>query len=119
MLRAERAHATLGGTAVGLVHYKNAAFSISPRSESEANEVAEKVLGPPYDGSSAGHALVETLCTYLGNDRSWVATAQALGVHRQTLAYQLTRIEKLTGRSLKSSRDIAELWIARISLKHR
>lgn len=119
VLQAQWAHESIGGEAEGLVHYEDAPFSISPRSESEANEVVERVLGPLHGSGSAGDILVETLCTYLDSDRSWAATSEQLGIHRQTLAYRLGKIEQLTGRSLKSSRDIAELWVARISLKHR
>jgi purine catabolism regulator len=68
---------------------------------------------------NGGTAYLDTLCAYLDNERNWSATAAALGVHKQTLAYRLQRIEKLTGRNLKSTRDIAEMWIARSALERR
>ncbi|GAA3681470.1 hypothetical protein GCM10023081_19390 [Arthrobacter ginkgonis] len=116
-LRAQWAHESVRYGAEEAVTYDEAVFSISPRSESEAREVIEHVLGPLRDGNGAGAPLLETLCVYLDEDRNWASTAQALGIHRQTLAYRLARIEKLTGRSLKSTRDLAEFWVARIALK--
>ncbi|MEE1757815.1 helix-turn-helix domain-containing protein [Streptomyces sp. SP18BB07] len=56
--------------------------------------------------------LLRTLTSYLANDRRRQTTADELGIHRQTLGYRLRQIEAHTDRSLKSSRDIAELWIA-------
>lgn len=114
--RAQWAYESVRSGAEEVVHYDEAVFSISPRSESEALEVIDRVLGPLREGSS-GAPLLETLCAYLDQDRNWTATASVLGIHRQTLAYRLTRIEKLTGRSLKSTRDLAEFWVARIALR--
>ncbi|MCV9996236.1 hypothetical protein OIU93_18345 [Paeniglutamicibacter sp. ZC-3] len=71
VLRAQWAHESIGNKAEGLVHYENAAFSISPRSESGANEIVEKVFGPLRDAGSTGSTLVKTLCAYLDADRKW------------------------------------------------
>lgn len=116
-LRAQWAYESVRNGAEEIVNYDEAVFSISPRSESEATEVIERVLGPLREGNGATAPLVETLCVYLDEDRNWASTALSLGIHRQTLAYRLGRIEKLTGRSLKSTRDLAEFWVARIALK--
>lgn len=117
-LRAQWAYESIGSGAKKIISYDEATFSITPRTESEAHEVIERVLGPLGEiGSGAPTPLIETLCVYLDEDRNWKATSGALGIHRQTLAYRLTRIEKLTGRSLKSTRDLAEFWVARIALK--
>ena len=43
------------------------------------------------------------------------ATAERLVIHRQTLGYRLRKIEGLTGRSMKSSADIADFWMALIT----
>ena len=67
------------------------------------------------DGAST--TLLDTLCAFLDEDRNWTATAERLGIHRQTLAYRLKQIEKITGRRLKRTRDLAELWIARTALR--
>lgn len=116
-LQAQWAYESVGNGHQEIINYEDATFSISPRTESEATEVVERVLGPLRGGTGAGAPLIETLCVYLDEDRNWMATANALGIHRQTLAYRLTRIEQLTGRSVKSTRDLAEFWVARIALK--
>ena len=46
------------------------------------------------------------------HNRSWTATADRLGIHRQSLAFRLRKIESVTGRNLKASSDIAMLWLA-------
>ena len=33
-------------------------------------------------------------------------------IHKHTLAYRLKRVEQLTGRSLATTGDLAELWLA-------
>jgi purine catabolism regulator len=118
-LNAQWALGTIRDAGRGVVHYDSAEFSVLPRSEGDANEIVRRVLGPLMNQKNGGTAHLDTLCAYLDNERNWAATATALGVHKQTLAYRLQRIEKLTGRSLKSTRDIAELWIARSALKRR
>ena len=98
------------------VDYDDATFSVMPRTPGEANELVRRVLGALMeDGAST--MLLDTLCAFLDEDRNWTATAERLGIHRQTLAYRLKQIEKITGRRLKRTRDLAELWIARTALR--
>lgn len=118
-LNAQWALGTVRDAKRGVVHYNSAEFSVLPRSEGDANEIVRRVLGPLMNQKSGETAFLDTLCAYLDNERNWAATAAALGIHKQTLAYRLQRIEKLTGRSLKSTRDIAEMWIARCALERR
>jgi PucR family transcriptional regulator, purine catabolism regulatory protein len=49
---------------------------------------------------------------YLTADRSWIKTATALDVRRQTVVYRIQRIEELTGRRITDSATIAECWRA-------
>ncbi len=95
-----------------VAHYADTALSLLPRSAGEAREVVRKVLGPLFPESGEGTPLFDTLRCFLEKNRDWAATAAALGIHRQTLAYRLRRIEAETGRSLKSTRDLSEMWIA-------
>ncbi|MEY9966431.1 purine catabolism regulator [Streptacidiphilus sp. MAP12-16] len=60
--------------------------------------------------------LVGTLRRYLATDGSVQATAEQLFVHRNTVRYRLTQIEELTGRSLSSTSDRAELWLALLAI---
>jgi purine catabolism regulator len=108
---------TIANSEQGAVRYDDAVFSVLPRTAGEANEIIQRVLAPLMSETQSSARLIETLCTYLDQDRNWNSTAEKLGIHRQTLAYRLQRIEKLTGRSLKSTRDLAEFWIARTVLR--
>lgn len=100
-----------------IVRYTPSVFSLMPRDESSANEVVRSVLGQLLHEDDKAGILVNTLCVFLDLDRNWRAAAQELGIHPQSLRYRVKRIEGLTGRSFRSSRDLAELWVARIALR--
>lgn len=109
-LQAARAN----GTATA--EYSTAAPLFLPRTLSEAQFAARAVLGDLIDYDEANQSqLVDTLEQFLTLDRSWAATAEKLLIHRQTLAYRLKKIESITGRSTKSSADIASLWMALVA----
>jgi PucR C-terminal helix-turn-helix domain/GGDEF-like domain len=59
-----------------------------------------------------GPALVHTALVYLDQAGSVQRTAQALGIHRQTLYHRLERIEKTTGLDLDSGTDRLALHLA-------
>jgi PucR C-terminal helix-turn-helix domain/GGDEF-like domain len=59
-----------------------------------------------------GADLVRTALTYLDEAGSVQRTAQALGIHRQTLYHRLDRIERLSGLDLDSGRDRLALHLA-------
>jgi purine catabolism regulator len=75
--------------------------------------VVDRVLGPliVYDAHHSAE-MVKTLDTFLQCDRSWVRTAAALNMHRQTVVYRLQRIEQITGRAVAETAAIAEFWLA-------
>lgn len=56
--------------------------------------------------------LVRTLELFLGSGGRYQQTADELHLHVNTLRQRLSRIEKLTGRSLDSMDDRVDLWIA-------
>ncbi|GAA3633329.1 PucR family transcriptional regulator [Microlunatus ginsengisoli] len=62
--------------------------------------------------------LVRTVQTWLERERQTAPTAEALHVHPNTLAYRLKRFEELSGRNLRSTADLAELWLALRALGH-
>jgi purine catabolism regulator len=72
------------------------------------------VLGPVlhHDARRRGSVLAETVTVWLDHDRSSAATARALGIHPNSLAYRLRRFSELTGRDLGVSGDLAEVWLA-------
>jgi purine catabolism regulator len=95
----------------GLARYGNDGDALLPRTLSEARLAAERILEPvlAYDREH-GTELLRTLQTYLQCDRSPKQAAQLLFVHNQTVNYRISRIEELTGRSMRSTGDISELW---------
>ena len=78
-----------------------------------AYSAARRILGPVLDLPDDDRALI------LGTIRSWLAVAGStsvaaarLHVHRNTIRNRLRRLEDLTGRTLASPLDLAELHIA-------
>ncbi|TGD84547.1 PucR family transcriptional regulator [Mycolicibacterium sp. CH28] len=93
--------------------YADATLLSVLRDADEAQLVVDRVLGEllAYDAAH-GTDLTDTLDTFLRLDKSWKSTADAVGVHRQTVAYRLRRIEEITGRNLATTAHTAELWLA-------
>ncbi|MER5766311.1 sugar diacid recognition domain-containing protein [Streptomyces sp. NPDC001985] len=67
---------------------------------------AERILGP------LSAELRQTLRLYLSHNRSLTDAALALNVHRNTLAYRLGRIQRLTSRDPRSFQDAVVLQVA-------
>jgi DNA-binding PucR family transcriptional regulator len=59
-----------------------------------------------------GHALLDTLTTYLEQGSSLEATARLLFVHPNTVRYRLRRIAELTDYNPSAGRDGFTLWVA-------
>src|SRR5579859_4990794 len=76
-------------------------------------DAAERVLGSlrAYD-QRRGTELIASLRTWLEHGRSITAAAQALSVHKHTLAYRLKRAEEITGRDLAAVPDLVDIWLA-------
>jgi purine catabolism regulator len=75
--------------------------------------VVDRVLGTLIDYDVARSSdMVKTLDAYLRCERSWVRTAKAMGVHRQTVVYRIQRVEEITGRRITDTAAIAEFWLA-------
>ena len=98
-----------------LVTYAQAGASVPWLAQSldEAERTFRNVLGPLADYDSQQNTqLLHTLQVFLQHNRSWLAAAAQLHVHKQTLVYRMRRIEEITGRSLDSTEDVATLWFA-------
>ncbi|MGX2996445.1 CdaR family transcriptional regulator [Streptomyces sp. JNUCC 64] len=67
---------------------------------------AERVLGP------LSTELRRTLRVYFAHDRGVAGAADRLRIHRNTLAYRLTRITELTGRDPRVFQDALVLQVA-------
>ena len=75
-------------------------------------DLAAEALAPLIDHDDRHGAALMTLSTYLAEDGSPTATAEALFVHRNTLRNRLRLIEELTGRCLDSPATRSHLWMA-------
>jgi DNA-binding PucR family transcriptional regulator len=62
--------------------------------------------------ASGGHALLDTLTTYLEQGSSLEATARLLFVHPNTVRYRLRRVAELTEYTPSVGRDGFTLWVA-------
>ncbi|MCK8613398.1 helix-turn-helix domain-containing protein [Gordonia sp. C13] len=78
-----------------------------------AKTLHDSVLGPvlAYD-QGKDTSYLSTLTTFFALDCHSGATANELGIHINTLRYRLSRIEKLTGRSLASTADRTDYYLA-------
>ena len=84
-----------------------------PPDSATLKAMIDATLGPivAYDAKH-GSALTETLRTYLELHRKPTEAARALHCHRHTLLYRLHRVETLTGRDLRRTGDVSDLWLA-------
>jgi PucR family transcriptional regulator, purine catabolism regulatory protein len=96
-----------------IVRYGEGTPLFLPRTLGEAETAAERVMGPviAYDEAHSTQ-LVHSLAVFLEHNRSWQRSAEALHVHKQTLVYRMHRVEELTGRSLRDTGDVVQLWQA-------
>jgi DNA-binding PucR family transcriptional regulator len=62
--------------------------------------------------AGGGHALLDTLTTYLEQGSSLEATARLLFVHPNTVRYRLRRVAELTEYTPSEGRDGFTLWVA-------
>jgi DNA-binding PucR family transcriptional regulator len=69
------------------------------------SDVYEPLLG-------GGHALLDTLTTYLEQGSSLEATARLMFVHPNTVRYRLRRVTELTEYTPSAGRDGFTLWVA-------
>lgn len=70
------------------------------------------VLDPLRDEHGRHGELLRTLEIYLAEHGVWGATATRLGVHRQTLASRIRRVEELTDLSMANPDDRTTAWLA-------
>ena len=81
--------------------------------------LGEEILRPLTEFDAVNHGdLVATLHAYLAADCLVHVVAERMFVHRNTVRYRLDQIERLTGRSLASTQDRVQLWLALLA-SHR
>ena len=111
--RAAATEAVHTGAATLRYEEMGAVGAVGPRSIAEMRSLVSRVLGPLLDHDrQTGSDLVRSLEVFLRNDSSWVRSATALGVHRQTLVYRLNQVERLTGLKPTSTAAVAAFWTA-------
>jgi hypothetical protein len=89
-------------------------LGIQPAITTDA-EVGEALVRRYVDAVLArpsGPAILTTVERYLANDRAVDVTAQDLSVHPNTVRQRLERFEEATGRSLRETEAIVEVWWA-------
>ena len=103
-------HKTAVIDAGGLGAYR---FIIGASSSRHTLEFSRRTLGKAleHDAKRNGE-LIGTLRSYLENRSSASLAAQALGVHVHTVQYRLSRLEELTGLSLRTSEERLTLELA-------
>jgi purine catabolism regulator len=107
------AHAATSAETVVVRYGEQAPSMFLPRGLSEARRAVDQVLGRLLEYDAAhGAELVRSLRVFLELNRSWKDAADALHIHKQTLAYRLRRVEELTGRRLSDTGSLADLWLA-------
>lgn len=73
----------------------------------------QAVLAPVEDWDKRrGTDLIGTLRDFLESGGQWRSTAKRLHLHHNTLRHRIERIEELTGRSLSSTEDRVDLYLA-------
>lgn len=112
LVEAEEALAAIEHSSSEWSEYRGTSISLLARSQQEALEIINEVLGPLASDDEKKTVLRNTLFTFLKNDRKWLETANELFIHRQTLAYRLNRIDALTNLSVATTSGISSLWIA-------
>lgn len=101
------------GSLARTFHYGQATPFIGIGGIDDAAALVSRVLGPLVEYErSHDTPLLATLDAFLGQQRSWQKTADALQIHRQTVLYRIRKVEELTGRSTSETADISELWLA-------
>lgn len=77
------------------------------QSEGAVSDALRERFVDPLAGE--GPEVLETVAAFLEHDLGTEAAAVALGVHPNTVRNRLRRFEQVTGASLRSTRDLAEL----------
>lgn len=86
-------------------------FVLGRLGEADASQLA--TLLDPLRAAGGEHGeLTSTLRVYLAEHGTWGVAAERLGIHRQTLASRIRRIEELTGLSMSDPDDRTAAWLA-------
>ena len=111
----EARYALIAPTAQRISRYEDC-IEVSPflsHDVEQTTHAARSLLAPLLASDrERGTELLATLRVYLEENRGIAATAERLGVHRQTLYARIARIERLTETDLATTAAVADLWLA-------
>ena len=102
----EVAHVAGSGEVVAFDDLSSRNFLVNCFRPRAVRSITMDVLGPIFNEGERGIDYLRTLHTYFLNNRRLDKTAEALHLHVNSLRYRMTRIEELTGRSLRDSDDL-------------
>ena len=97
-----------------VVHYErvsSVSLVLGSLAETSRTQLAQ-VLDPLRDSNGSHGDLTATLRVFLTENGRHRASADRLGIHRQTLTSRLQRVEDLTGLSLAQVDDRTTAWLA-------
>ncbi|MCW2978861.1 MAG: PucR-like helix-turn-helix protein [Solirubrobacterales bacterium] len=89
-------------------------FGVRPAVAEDADvgtAMVERYVSPVL-ALSGGEAVLTTVESYLANDCNAETTAAGLEVHPNTVRHRLGRFEEATGRSLRATETLVEIWWA-------
>jgi DNA-binding PucR family transcriptional regulator len=78
-------------------------------------DVGDAMVGRYIDalhGVASRDMILQTIERFLTNDCNAEATTRELGVHVNTVRHRLSRLEEATGRSLRETEGLVEVWWA-------
>src|SRR3954447_3051979 len=108
--RAVETALTLG--AKGVFGFADLSLHPAIATDTDIGDVMVARYVEPVLNITGGDTVLATTERYLGNDRNIEITAKDLEVHPNTVRQRLDRFEEATGRSLRETETIAEVWWA-------
>ena len=109
----EAKEATTHGPGVSECEPLNLSTLLLVNRELPIREMAVSLLTPLLEHDrNRGSDLLRTLATYLECSASTAETAKQLHLHRNSMRYRISQIERLTAHDLSEFPDQARLWIA-------
>jgi DNA-binding PucR family transcriptional regulator len=101
---------TLGAT--GVFGFSDLSLHPAIASDTDIGDVMTTRYITPVLDIPGGEAVLTTIERYLGNDRNVEITAKDLRIHPNTVRQRLDRFAEATGRSLRETETVVEVWWA-------
>jgi hypothetical protein len=101
---------TLGAN--GVFGFSELSLHPAIATDSDIGDVMTTRYISPVLNITGGETVLTTIERYLGNDRNVEITAKDVDVHPNTVRQRLDRFEEATGRSLRETETVVEVWWA-------